>query len=145
MKRSALGAALKLIFARRTESMKVKSDHEPSVRSANSRKERGTVATVPFYNPKSSRSSTTSIPLFNTSLTELEEPIEIDVPVEPDEFSPILGMQKFRTSLTNQHDSNVPRRGKLQQWNNLVNIYVALKEIYMYRLITKVSVRRAVF
>ena len=50
---------------------------------------------------KTSRSASNSTPLFNTSLLELKEPVEIDIPCDPDEVSSSLEFQKRKSSQDN--------------------------------------------
>ena len=105
LKRSALGTARKLTLSRRTQSLRMKRDQSEQTASNTLGSGRATIATVPFYLPvgpgkarRASRSPSDSIPLFNASLTELEVPLEIDVPVEPSEVSSVAEMFKFNAS-----------------------------------------------
>ena len=103
MKRSAFGTARRLTLAGRSQSLRIKRNSEPlrphlsDVKSGS-----GNIGTVPFYLPsssgKTSRSASNTTPLFNTSLLELKEPLEIDIPVGPDELSSALESHRLLSS-----------------------------------------------
>lgn len=103
VKRSAFGTARRLTLAGRSQSLRIKRNTEPlrPHTADGGRSGSATIATVPFYLPssqKTSRSASNSTPLFNTSLLELKEPLEIDIPVEPDEVSSALEFHRLRAS-----------------------------------------------
>ena len=114
VKRSAFGTARKLTLAGRSQSLRIKRNTEP-LRPHTSDGRSGSVqgstqiSTVPFYLPskiKTSRSSSNSAtPLFNTSLLELKQPVEIDIPVEPEEVSSALEFHRLK-SLQEKPDFN---------------------------------------
>ena len=113
VKRSAFGTARKLTLAGRSQSLRIKRNTVPlRPYTSNVRSGSGTIATVPFYMPssqKTSRSASNSTPLFNTSLLELKEPVEIDIPCDPEEVSSSLEFQKRKSS---QESQSYDPRGK---------------------------------
>ena len=104
MKRSAFGTARRLTLAGRSQSLRIKRNSEPFRPHLSDSKNTGSgnIATVPFYLPsssgKTSRSASNTTPLFNTSLLELKEPLEIDIPVGPDELSSALESHRLLSS-----------------------------------------------
>jgi len=119
MKRSAFGTARKLTLAGRSQSLRIKRNTEPfrphtsdgrsgSVHLGKDKQGSSNVTTVPLYlpsNQKTSRSSSNSTPLFNTSLLELQEPLELDIPVDPEEVSSSLEFHRLK-SLQETRDLN---------------------------------------
>ena len=103
MKRSAFGTARRLTLAGRSQSLRIKRNSEPlRPHLSDGKSGSGNIATVPFYLPsssgKTSRSASNTTPLFNTSLLELKEPLEIDIPVGPDELSSALESHRLLSS-----------------------------------------------
>lgn len=112
VKRSAFGTARKLSLARRSQSLRIKRSNEPKPTTSDGRSGIAAIGTVPFYLPTSRKTSaSTTTPIFNTSLTELDETVEIDIPVGLEEVSSTLANLK-RKSLQEQMDCT--RRGILQ-------------------------------
>ena len=119
VKRSAFGTARKLTLAGRSQSLRIKRNTE-SLRphTSNGRSGSGTIATVPLYMPssqKTSRSASNSTPLFNTSLLELKEPVELDIPCDPDEV--VSSSHEFQIRKFSQDNPGYDPRGTLRNNN----------------------------
>ena len=117
VKRSAFGTARKLTLAGRSQSLRIKRNTEPlRPHTSNGRSGSGTIATVPLYMPtsqKTSRSASNSTPLFNTSLLELKEPVELDIPCDPDDVTSSL---EFRKRKSSQDNPGYDPRGMLSNY-----------------------------